>query len=303
MKNVSIRTKILLGVVIVNLIGMITVMIYLHESYSGGLDVSANESTALSVATWQQLDDLAVDDFGPFTNTEGAQKYVDQMKKVTGADYGLLLDKSVIDEAEYAAMREAAGQPNNWADRETYVLVASTDENVAESMQLQTGSADLPEIGKLVGVENGACSQTCHGAVEGTGDFWKVRWSNDASSRAHSVFPAVDANGQTLGAVYQVKDISPAADTAKEAQVRTMWVIIFGLVMSTALIALMLNAFIFNRLTRMVASMEDISVRVAGGDFDARFEPDGSNDEIGRFEQFFARFLDLVSGTLKSLVK
>jgi methyl-accepting chemotaxis protein len=69
------------------------------------------------------------------------------------------------------------------------------------------------------------------------------------------------------------------------------------------LIALLLNGLIFNRLNRMVASIEDISVRVAGGDFDAHFEPDGSNDEIGSFEQFFARFLDLVSGTLKSLVK
>jgi len=103
--------------------------------------------------------------------------------------------------------------------------------------------------------------------------------------------------------VYLVKDISADANTAKTAQVRTMFVIMFGLVVSTALIAMMLNAFIFNRLNRMVASMEDISVRVAGGDFDARFEPDGTNDEIGRFEQFFARFLDLVSGTLKSLVK
>ena len=31
------------------------------------------------------------------------------------------------------------------------------------------------------------------------------------------------------------------------------------------------------------------------------FQPDGTNDEIGRFEQFFARTMDLVSSTLKSL--
>jgi methyl-accepting chemotaxis protein len=303
MKNVSIRTKILAGVVIVNLVGMITVMIYLHQSYSGALDVGANEATNLSLAAWQQINSLGADEIGPYTDVKSAQTYVDDMKSITGADYGLLLDKSAVTEAEYAKAREAAGLPNNWADRETYVLIASTNDDVADEMQLEAPAADLPEIGKLVGVENGACSKTCHGAVQGSGDFWKVRWSKDSVSRAHGVFPVTNQQGAAVGTVYLIKDISSDANTARTAQVRTMFVIMFGLIVSTALIAMMLNAFIFNRLNRMVTSMEDISVRVAGGDFDARFEPDGSNDEIGRFEQFFARFLDLVGGTLKSLVK
>jgi len=303
MKNVSIRTKILAGVVIVNLVGMLTVMIYLHQSYSGALDVGANEATALSLAAWQQIDTLGADEIGPYTDVKAAQTYVDNMKAITGAEYGLMLDKSAVDEAAYAKAREAAGLPNNWADRETYALIAATDEAAGDEMQLQAASADLPEIGKLVGVENGACSKTCHGAVEGSGDFWKVRWSKDSNSRAHGVFPISDKSGKQVGAVYLIKNISDDANTARTAQVRTMFVIMFGLIVSTALIALMLNAFIFNRLNRMVATIEDISVRVAGGDFDARFEPDGTNDEIGRFEQFFARFMDLVSGTLKSLVK
>lgn len=303
MRNMSIRTKILLGVVIVNLVGMITVMVYLHESYSGALDVSAIASTKLSHAAWQQLSEVAGDEFGPVTDATAAQKYVASLNAITGAQYGLMLDKSAVDEAAYAKMREAAGQPNNWADRENYVMIAATDDVAAEEMQLNAAAADLPEDGKLVGVENGACSKTCHGAVQGSGDFWKVRWSKDSTSRAHGVFPVGDANGNPVGAVYLIKDISEDANVAREAQVRTMWVIMFGLVVSTGLIALMLNTFIFNRLSRMVASIEDISVRVAGGDFDARFEPDGTNDEIGRFEMFFARFMDLVSGTLKSLVK
>jgi methyl-accepting chemotaxis protein len=237
------------------------------------------------------------------TEAAAAQKYVDAAKEITGAQVGLMLDKAQLDQAAYAKAREAAGQPNNWDERENYVLIASTDEAAAEQMQLGATADTVPEIGKLVGVENGAGSKTCHGAVEGTGDFWKVRWSKDSSTRAHGVFPAIDQSGKVLGTVYLIKDISAQANSARTSQVRTMFVIMFGLVVSTVLIALMLNSFIFNRLNRMVASMEDISVRVAGGDFDAHFEPDGSNDEIGRFEQFFARFLDLVSGPLKSLVK
>jgi HAMP domain-containing protein len=47
--------------------------------------------------------------------------------------------------------------------------------------------------------------------------------------------------------------------------------------------------------------MEDLSMRVAGGDFCAKYTPDGSNDEIGKFEKFFERFLDLMTSTLRSL--
>ena len=53
----------------------------------------------------------------------------------------------------------------------------------------------------------------------------------------------------------------------------------------------------------MMSSIEEISIRVAGGDFGAHFQPDGTTDEIGRFEEFFARFMDLIAGTLKSLMK
>ena len=41
MKNLSIRTKILAGIVIVNLLGALTVAVYLHQSYSGSLDIHA----------------------------------------------------------------------------------------------------------------------------------------------------------------------------------------------------------------------------------------------------------------------
>ena len=43
-------------------------------------------------------------------------------------------------------------------------------------------------------------------------------------------------------------------------------------------------------------------MRVAGGDFYAKYTPSGINDEIGQFEKFFERFLDLMTATLRSLV-
>jgi len=301
-KNVSIRNKILAGVVVVNLLGMITVMIYLHQSYSGQLDIHAEDSVALGVATWNQLSEVSQDEFGEPTTREGAAKYAAALKAITGADYGVLIDKEALDQAAYQGDLEAANLPSNWEERGTYVLMASSDEAIAEKMQLETTPDSVPEMGKLVGIENGACSQTCHGSVSGEGDFWGVRWSDDSVSRAHTTFPIL-VNNQPVGVAYAIEDISPAADAARTSMLNTMLVIVVGLVIATVLIAAMLNRLVFSRLSNMITTMEDISVRVAGGDFDAHFVPDGTDDEIGKFEQFFARFMDLMSGTLKSLVK
>lgn len=303
MKNWSIRTRILLGVAAVNLIGMIVVMVYLHESYSGGLDVTEQKSATLGVSAWNVVSEVGADEFGPVTTRESAQKHVDALKAITGAEYGLMLDKTVIDQDEYAKAAEAAGLANNWDERETYVMIATTDEAISEKMQIQATPDSIPEIGKIVGVENGACTKTCHGAVGGEGDFWSVRWSEDNKSRGHIVFPVTDESGKAIGVVYSIEDISPQADSARQTMVNTGAVIIGGLLAGTIVIALMLNALVFNRLQRMMSSIQDISVRVAGGDFGAHFTPDGTSDEIGRFEEFFARFMDLMAGTLKSLMK
>lgn len=303
MRNWSIRTRIILGIVAVNLLGLTTVMIYLHESYSGGLDVTEQKSATLAVAAWDTLTQVSDDSMGDPTTREGAANHVEALKAITGAEYGVLIDKSVLDEAAYGTELTAAGQPNNWSERDTYVLLAATSESAAEDMQMSAAPGEIPEIGKIVGVENGACSQMCHDNVEGEGDFWAVRWSKDDKSRGHIVFPINDSAGKAIGIVYALDDISDAANSAKTSMMTTAYVIGGGLIAATVMVILLLNALVFKRLDRMMEHMQDISIRVAGGDFNAHFEPDTSTDEIGRFEQFFARFLDLVTGTLKSLVK
>lgn len=302
MKNISIRTRILTGVVVINLLGAIAVVVYLHQSYSGGLDVTAQKSATLGLNAFEQLREVGTDEMGAITATAQPQAYLDRMKKITGADYGLMLDKSGLDQKTYAEARAKANLANNWDERETYVLVATTDEALSEKMQLKAPSADVPEAGKIVGVENGACSQTCHGAVKGSGDYWAVSWSTDSRSRTHAVFPIADAGGKSIGVVYSIEDISAAADSAKESMIRTL--IVFGITLLVATLAIggMMDVWVFRRLAAMITTMEDLSVRVAGGDFSVHFEPDGTNDEIGRFEQFFARFLDLVSATLRSVL-
>jgi len=267
MKNVSIRTRILTGVVAINLLGALAVVVYLHETYAGGLDVTAQQSATLGLASFEQLSEVGADELGAITATAPVGDYLERMKKITGADYGLLLDKSGIDEKAYADARTKANLPNNWDDRDTYVLVSSTDEALAEKMQLKAPASDVPEAGKIVGVENGACSQTCHGAVKGTGDYWTVSWSTDSKSRTHAVFPVMDAGGKAIGIVYSVEDISAAADAAKVSMLRTLAVFALTLLVATLAIGGMMDVWVFRRLAAMITTMEDLSVRVAGGDF------------------------------------
>lgn len=303
MRNLSIRFRILSGLVIVNLLGAIIVVVYLHQSVSGSLDVWAQKSVLLGQGAWQQTNKLGGAQLGNFTDPQAAAKYVASLKAITGSDYTLLIDKSSLNADTYKKQRAAANLPNNWNERQNYVVVAATDPALADKAQFNTPPANVPDIGKVVGVENGACTAICHRRFKQSGDYWVVSWSTNGNSSAHSVFPVKDASGKSVGTVYAIENITQQADAARNSVYQTMIVIILTLIVATIIIGGMLDVLIFRRMNAMITTMEDISVRVAGGDFDAHFTPDGTNDEIGQFESFFARFLDLVTMTLKSLIK
>lgn len=303
MKNMSIRTKMLAGVVLLNVVGAILVIIYLHQAFSGGLDVWAQKSLDVGRSSWGEVTKIAADEYGPVTDPKSAQSYIDALKEISGADYGVMLDKASMDQKAYEAALKAAGQPSNWDERENYVLIASTDSDLAESMKLDnTAAEDVPEIGKIVGIENGSCTALCHKTIKQEGDFWKVSWSEDGQSRAHVVFPIADNTGKQVGVGYSIENITSQADDAKNTIYSTMAAIGITLLIVTLVIGAMLDLWIFKRLNRMISSMEDLSMRVAGGDFYAKYEPSGRTDEIGKFEKFFERFLDLMTATLRSLV-
>jgi HAMP domain-containing protein len=303
MKNMSIRTKILTGVVVLNVVGALFIIVFLHQSLSGGLDVWAQKSLSVGSASWAEVNTLAVDELGDFTVPANAQKYLEQLKAISGADYGLMLDKEALDQKQYEATLEAAGKPSNWDERDLYVVTATTDDALAEKMQLKTTSAaDVPDIGKIVGIENGSCTAVCHKSIQEDGDFWKVTWSDDGNSRTHVVFPVTDKAGKQVGVVYSIENITPQAEEAKGVIYSTMIAIGLTLLIVTLVIGAMLDLWVFKRLNHMITSMEELSMRVAGGDFYAKYTPSGSNDEIGKFEKFFERFLDLMTATLRSLV-
>lgn len=300
MKNLSIRTRILTGVVLINLLGAIAVTVYLHQSFSRGLDTTVNRTSAQSLAAWEQIKgvDTPID---PLAQPQDVVRILDGMKEITGADYAFLLDKATSNEASFAAAREAMGMPSTWTEGDTYAMLATTNDDVAETMVFNVPPGEVPENGKIIGVENGACSRTCHDGVTGSGDYWTVRWSTDRSSRGHSVFPVYGANSEPVGVVYSIADITDQADSARTSLTQTLIVVGLTLFVSTLTIGFLMDVWVLRRLRRMTESMEAISMRVAGGDFNAHFEPDGTTDEIGSFEKFYSDFINLLSMTLKQL--
>ena len=299
--RLSIRFKILTGVVVVNLLGAIVVMVYLHQSYSGGVATSATTEITQTTATWNAIQKLGGSQLGNVKDPKAAAAYLAQMKTINGADYALLVDKQSVDKAAYSKARQAAGLPDNYDEGTTYVMVASTNDNMAKEAVFNPTPDSVPEIGKLVGVKNGACSKLCHGTVKGSGDYWGVTWSDQPGvTAAHGVSPILVDN-KPVGVLYSVADYSKQADAARASIIQTAIVIGVTLLVATLLIGMMIDLWVFRRLRNMTVAIEDISMRVAGGDFDAHFEPDGTGDEIGTFEEFFARFMDLISATLKSL--
>ena len=301
MKHMSIRVRILAGVVLVNLLGAIVAMVYLHQSYSASVEVSAVRTVALGASAFEQLS--AGKTVDPVADPAGVDGLLGQMKAITGADYGFLLDRSSTTEEEYAKSREAAGLPNNWSEGDVYALVAATDEAAAARMVFNATPDAVPEMGKTVGVENGACSKTCHESITIEGDYWGVAWSDDRHSRSHAVFPVNNDTGTPIGVIYAIDEITVQADAARVTMMQTLIVICVTLFVATLLIGWMIDVLVFKRMNRMMLAIEDVSMRVAGGDFDARFEPDGTTDEIGQFEAFFANVLDLMTSTIKSLVQ
>lgn len=298
--NFSIRFKLLLGVVLMNLLGGVVTTVYLHQSYSGGVAADATRALARVNATWLALHEYGGEQLGALTDPKGAAAYVRELKQITGADYGLLIEKQRLDPATYASQRQALGLKDNFNSDEQYVLVAATNESPSD-FAFKPAPDKIPADGKLIGVKNGACSRLCHGSVTGTGDYWGVTWSEKPGvTEADGVVP-VTINGERIGVLYSIQDFSAQADAARASIVRTLVVIAITLLIATLVIGWMIDAWVFKRLSRMTETMEDLSVRVAGGDFDAHFEADETDDEIGEFEKFFARFMDLISTTLKSL--
>jgi histidine kinase family protein len=205
---------------------------------------------------------------------EGMQHFLGRMKTQTGNDFAMFIAKRHVDEGEWARTRGTAR--NGWGDLAAAVVVNSTTTDPMVDEGAVAGGATAGQL--LDEVKLGG------------------------ASFVRGVFPVREASGAIVGGMVVSHDVT-ALRAGMQRDLLLALCLLGGLaLLASALVYLLVDRLIFRRLQVMMATMEDLSARVAGGDYQvgAGALP-ARDDEIGRFERFFGEFLALVGNTLRAL--
>jgi len=209
---------------------------------------------------------------------EEIEDFLTRMKAETGDDFGLVLEKQYLDEKAWASSRGA--RRDNWGDDPAVVAVDVT-------------SGDAPVVGSSADVRDVPDAGRYLSIVE-RGPLLFVR----------GVVPVLDAAGRKVGGLFVLHDVTALRDRAAAERNRVNLVIGIVALAMLALLVLIFELLVFRRLIGMTKAMEDVSIRLAGGEYEIgdTLEP-AANDEIGRFEGFLASFLGMIGATLRELEK
>jgi hypothetical protein len=206
---------------------------------------------------------------------EEIDHFLGDMKQQTGNDFAMFIQKKRIDASEWARTR--GGARNNWDDLKDVVVVnGTTPDQIVDQAAVDA-----------LGAEGRTLEEQ----------------SKESSVFARGVFQVRDSSGTVLGGLVVRHDISALNRSMWQGLLQAMVFFVVLAVVASLLSFLLVDRMIFRRLRAMMATMEDASVRLAGGDYSvaASVRP-SRRDEIGKFEEFFGNFLGLVGNTLRSLV-
>jgi histidine kinase family protein len=187
--------------------------------------------------------------------------FLRDMKKTSGYDYGLLVDKSRMDQKKWATMRTTAGLRNNWDDSPALLLSENTTAD-NDIFDYRGAIAALPEAGLPLGIA--------------------VR---DGRSFARGVFPIRDVAGEKVAALFVLRDVTAAHDEMRAAQRQALLAVAVVMLVLAVVLGVVFELLVVRRLRRMTA----IATRVVGGEFDLEIVP-SADDELGEFETLFEQF-------------
>jgi HAMP domain-containing protein len=188
-------------------------------------------------------------------------QFIHAMKSQTGDDYGLLLSKKIMDRHLWAETSAIWKRRDNWNDNPNFVVADKT--TATDSiMQFQGDLAAVPDHGKEL-----------------------ERFHNGNSVFIRGLFPIHDAAGNTVGAMFVVRDISGVYVAMRHTQNILVLLIIVSLTVGILLVLTLLNRLVFRRLRHIIT----VATRVVGGDYETEIRVE-SDDEVGQFEQLFEQF-------------
>lgn len=210
--------------------------------------------------------------FRPFYDAQGKEigylelgeelgQFIHAMKSQTGEDYGLLLSKKFMDRQAWADSNAVWKRRDNWDDNPDFVVADKTTATDG-IMRFQGELAAVPAEGTVLE---------------------HVRDGNSVFVRG--IFPIHDAAGNTVGAMFVVRDISAVYVAMRHTQNILVLLIIVSLTVGIILVLTLLNRLVFRRLRHIIT----VATRVVGGDYETEIRV-GSDDEVGQFEQLFEQF-------------
>jgi HAMP domain-containing protein len=209
---------------------------------------------------------------------EELEDFLGRLKAEQGDDYGLVLDKKFLDEKSFAESRRQRRNP--WGDDPKVVLANATSgelsaAGVAEDLK------ELPDGGQYLE------------AVDREGRLF-----------VRGLAPVRDAAGKRVGGLLVSREVTALRDRVAREQWRSGALFMLLALAQIAVLAALVELFVFRRMVRMTRTLEEVSTRLAGGDYGIggtlRIE---SHDEIGRFEKFLGEFLATIGQTLTELEK
>ncbi len=188
-------------------------------------------------------------------------QFIRTMKSQTGDDYGLLLSKKFVDRQFWADSSAVWKRRDNWDDNPNFVVADKT--TATDSIiQFQGEVAAVPAQGKV------------------------LEWSRDGDSVfVRGIFPIRDAAGNTVGAMFVVRDISGFYLAMRHTRNVLVLVTVVALTLGIFLVLTLLNRLVFRRLEHIIV----VATRVVGGDYESEIRVE-SDDEVGQFELLFEQF-------------
>lgn len=183
------------------------------------------------------------------------------MKKISGNEYGLLVEKSRMDEKKWTTTRAQLGVRNNWGDSPNLLLIENTTAD-NEILRYDGKVEDLPDEGAPLEILR-----------------------RGGKSLARGVFPVRDVAGAKIGAVFVLRDITSVYDEMRAARLQAILTVVGLTVLLGIVLLAVFQALVVRRLKKMIG----VATRVVGGEFDLEIVP-SAQDELGEFETLFEQF-------------
>jgi HAMP domain-containing protein len=188
-------------------------------------------------------------------------QFIHAMKNQTGDDYGLLLSKKFVDRQFWADSSAVWKRRDNWNDNASFVVADKTTPSDS-IIRFQGDLAAVPAQGKVL-----------------------ERFRDGNSVFIRGIFPIHDAAGNTVGAMFVVRDISGFYLAMRHTQNVLVLLTVVALTLGIFLVLTLLNRLVFRRLEQIIV----VATRVVGGDYESEIQIH-SDDEVGQFEQLFEQF-------------